>query len=183
MHGRHKKYFKLQVHGRINIYSRPQGVHPWLGRKYLRSRIWSQSFAGHSGHMAEPCWLQPTGRPKTRWSDYISNLAWSRFGVEWTELSEVAVDREVFRVFLGMLPPRPSPEDKWARKWMNLKQKKFWRNLLNRTNFFAHQPVMHVDSASMKWQDYELWTSEDHGYINVFIESDAKLHTKVGHVL
>ena len=34
--------------------------------------------------------------PSSGWRDYLSNLAWSRFGVEPTELSEIAVDREVF---------------------------------------------------------------------------------------
>jgi len=32
------------------------------------------------------------------WSlDYISNLAWSRLGMELVELAEIAVDREVFK--------------------------------------------------------------------------------------
>jgi len=42
----------------------------------------------------------PTGkrlrvRGMTRWSDYISDLAWSGLGVEPAELSDIAVDREV----------------------------------------------------------------------------------------
>ena len=40
---------------------------------------------------------------------YISDLAWSRLGVEPAELSEIAVDREVFPVILGLLPLRLSP--------------------------------------------------------------------------
>jgi len=40
-----------------------------------------------------------------RWSDYISDLAWSRPGVESAELSEIAVDREVFRVLPELLLP------------------------------------------------------------------------------
>jgi len=55
----------------------------------------------------------PKGRPRTRWSDYIFHLAWSGFGVEPVELSEIAVDREIFRV-LVLLFPRPSPEEKRA---------------------------------------------------------------------
>jgi len=51
-------------------------------------------------------------------SDYISDLAWSRFGVEPVALSDVAVGREVFRV-LGRLPPRPFPEEKRVWKWMS----------------------------------------------------------------
>jgi len=52
----------------------------------------------------------------TRWSDNISDLAWSLLGVELAELSGIAVDLEVFRVLLGLLPPRPSPEETWAGK-------------------------------------------------------------------
>jgi len=66
----------------------------------------------------------PTGkrlkvRPRTRESDYMSDLAWSGHGVEPAELSQSAVDREVFPVRLGLLPPRLSPKEKRARKWIN----------------------------------------------------------------
>ena len=44
---------------------------------------------------------------------------WSRLGVEPAVLSEIAVDRDVFRVLLGLLPPRLSPKEKRARKWVN----------------------------------------------------------------
>jgi len=68
----------------------------------------------------------PTGKrpevcPRTRWCDFISDLSWSRLGVEPAELSEIAVDREVFRVFLGLLPPRPSQKEKGPEnKQMNV---------------------------------------------------------------
>ena len=58
--------------------------------------------------LATPAGKRPRGRPRTRWRDYISDLAWSSLGVEPAELSEIAVDREVFKVFLGMLSPPPS---------------------------------------------------------------------------
>jgi len=61
------------------------------------------------GLQSIPTGKQPRGRPRTRWRDYISDLAWSRLGVEPAELPEIAVDREVFRVLLRMLPPRLSP--------------------------------------------------------------------------
>ena len=66
-----------------------------------------------------PTGKRPRGRPWTRWSDYISDLAWSRLGVEPAELSKIAVDCEVYRVLLGLLPPRLSPKEKLARKWAN----------------------------------------------------------------
>ena len=69
---------------------------------------------------------RPRCRPKTRWSDYISDLARFRLGVEPADLSEIADDREVFRVLLGLLLPQPSPEEKQTWKWMNrISQKKF----------------------------------------------------------
>ena len=69
---------------------------------------------------------KPTGNrrkvcPRTRWRDYISDLAWSRLGVEPAELSEIAVDLEVFWVLLGLLPPRLSRKKKRARKWTSVK--------------------------------------------------------------
>jgi len=58
--------------------------------------------------LARQALAESTGKwprcPKTRLNDYISDLAWSRLGVEATELSEIAVDREVFRVLLVLLP-------------------------------------------------------------------------------
>ena len=66
------------------------------------------------GQLAEPTEKRFRGHPRPRWSDYISDLARSRPGVEPAELSEIAVDREVFQVLLGLLPPRRSPEEKRA---------------------------------------------------------------------
>jgi len=54
--------------------------------------------------LAEPTGKWSRGHPSTRWSEYISELAWSHLGVEPAELPEIAVDCEVFRVLLGLLP-------------------------------------------------------------------------------
>jgi len=59
------------------------------------------------------------GRPRTRWSDYISDLAWSRLGIKPEELSEIAIDCEVSRD-LGLLPLATLPRGKVGRK-MNKK--------------------------------------------------------------
>jgi len=45
--------------------------------------------------------------------------AWSRLGVEPPELSEIAVNRGVFLVLLGLQIPRSSPEKKGVTEWMN----------------------------------------------------------------
>jgi len=41
-------------------------------------------------------------RPRTRWRDYISDLAWSRLVMEPVKPSEDAENREVLRDFLGL---------------------------------------------------------------------------------
>jgi len=51
-------------------------------------------------------------RPRTRWSDYISDLAWSRLGEETAELTEIAVDSGCFQVLLRMLTPPHYPQEK-----------------------------------------------------------------------
>jgi len=48
--------------------------------EYPRKKLRTKSFRLQSA---------PTGK-RPRWSDYISDLAWSRLGVETTELSEIA---------------------------------------------------------------------------------------------
>ncbi|TWW59831.1 hypothetical protein D4764_06G0013610 [Takifugu flavidus] len=48
------------------------------------------------------------GRPRTRWRDYVSRLAWERLGIPPDELEEVAGDREVWASLLRLRhPPRP----------------------------------------------------------------------------
>ncbi|KAI3372674.1 hypothetical protein L3Q82_023135, partial [Scortum barcoo] len=49
------------------------------------------------------------GRPRTRWRDYVSRLAWERLGIPPEELEEVSGVREVWASLLRLLPPRPGP--------------------------------------------------------------------------
>jgi len=58
---------------------------------------------------ARPTGKRPRGRPRTRWRDYVSRLAWERLGVPQEELVEVAGEREVWASLLRLLPPRPDP--------------------------------------------------------------------------
>jgi len=53
---------------------------------------------------ARPTGRRPQGRPRKRWRDYVSRLAWERLGVPPEELEEVAGDS-----LLKLLPPRPDP--------------------------------------------------------------------------
>ncbi|KAK7922378.1 hypothetical protein WMY93_009280 [Mugilogobius chulae] len=56
---------------------------------------------------ASPTGRRPRGRPRTRWRDYVSRLAWERLGIPPEELAEVCGDREVWASLLRLLPPRP----------------------------------------------------------------------------
>ncbi|KAK3532990.1 hypothetical protein QTP70_006197 [Hemibagrus guttatus] len=54
-----------------------------------------------------PTGKRPRGRPRTRWRDYVSRLAWERLGVPPEELEKVSGEREVWASLLRLLPPRP----------------------------------------------------------------------------
>jgi len=58
---------------------------------------------------ALPTGRRPRGRPRTRWRDYISQLAWGRLGILRNELQSVAGEREAWVSLLGLLPPPPDP--------------------------------------------------------------------------
>ncbi|KAK0143194.1 Craniofacial development protein 2 [Merluccius polli] len=58
---------------------------------------------------ARPTGRRPRGRPRTRWRDYVSRLAWEHLGIPQEELAEVAGEREVWASLLRLLPPRPDP--------------------------------------------------------------------------
>ncbi|TWW59869.1 hypothetical protein D4764_06G0013990 [Takifugu flavidus] len=71
---------------------------------------------GHLARMPSGClplqvfWTCPTrrrprGRPRTRWRDYISRLAWERLGVPLEKLMKVAGERAVWVSLLKLLPP------------------------------------------------------------------------------
>ncbi|TWW59397.1 hypothetical protein D4764_06G0009270 [Takifugu flavidus] len=57
-----------------------------------------------------PSGRRPPGRPRTRWRDYVSRLAWERLGIPPDELEEVAGEREVWASLLRLLPPQPDPD-------------------------------------------------------------------------
>lgn len=71
-----------------------------------------------------PAGRRPRGRPRTRWRDYISNLAWEHLGIPQSELVNVAREREVWGPLLELLPPRPDPgqadEDGWTKRHMKV---------------------------------------------------------------
>ena len=51
---------------------------------------------------------RPVGRPRTRWQDYIENIAWNRLGMRPSEAKEVVEDRKVGLFNRGLLPPQLS---------------------------------------------------------------------------
>jgi len=84
----------------------------WFGHV---SRIYQKRLA-RQVLLATPTGKQTRGLPRTRWRDHIFDLAWFRLGVDRGELSEIPVDREVFRLHLGLLHPQPFPKEKRAGK-------------------------------------------------------------------
>ena len=51
---------------------------------------------------------RPVGQPRTRWLDQMEDLAWNHLGLGPSEVKEVVQDRDVWRLNLKLLPPRPS---------------------------------------------------------------------------
>ena len=100
-------------------------VYECVGREIEVQGIVNEDFNFCKATFAPPSKWRPWHAPCLAYpiyatgSNYISDLAWSRLGVETVELSEIAVDHEVFRVLLGLLPPRLSPKEKLAWKWVN----------------------------------------------------------------
>jgi len=94
----------------------------WQSRdlSYFGSGACVQNVPGkicESSPVDSPTGKWPRDQLRTRCSDYISHLARSCLCVEPAELSEIAVDRKVFRD-PGMLSSRLSSEEKQAWKWM-----------------------------------------------------------------
>ena len=101
---------------RSSVIRRELGVDPLLVRVKRSQMRW----LGHLIRMppgrlpgevfrARPTGRRPRGRPRTRWRDYVSRLAWERLGIPWEELDEVAAEREVWASLLRLLPPGPDP--------------------------------------------------------------------------
>lgn len=53
---------------------------------------------------------RPQGRHRTRWTDYVSLLAWERLGILLEELEEVSEVREDWASLFWLLSPQPAPE-------------------------------------------------------------------------
>jgi len=45
---------------------------------------------------------------KVRWVDFIEDLGWNRLGLQPSEMLEVMLDRDVWRLNLELQPPQPS---------------------------------------------------------------------------
>ena len=56
-----------------------------------------------------PTGRRPPGRPRTRWRDCVSRLAWERLGIPLEELDENAGEREVWASRCRLLPPATRP--------------------------------------------------------------------------
>ncbi|TWW67452.1 R2DM Retrovirus-related Pol polyprotein from type II retrotransposable element [Takifugu flavidus] len=101
---------------------RSSAIREELGVESLLLRV-ERSQMGWLGHLirmppgrlpgevfrACPSGRRPPGRPRTRWRDYVSRLAWERLGIPPDELEEVAGEREVWASLLRLLPPATRP--------------------------------------------------------------------------
>ena len=58
--------------------------------------------------LAKPDGKRPVGRPRKSWMNHVEDLGWNRLGLGPNEMKEVMMDREVWRLNLELLPPRPS---------------------------------------------------------------------------
>ena len=63
---------------------------------------------------ALPSGKRPRGRPRTRWRNYVKDLAWSRLEIPPAELLLVSKDRDAWRSQLDLLPPK-TQKDKRAK--------------------------------------------------------------------
>ncbi|KAI3367439.1 hypothetical protein L3Q82_026292, partial [Scortum barcoo] len=90
----------------------------WLGHLFRMppGRLPREAF------QACPTGRRPRGRPRTRWRDYVSRLAWERLGVPPEELEEVSgVKGGVWASLLRLLPPRPGPGPSGMKKMKKMK--------------------------------------------------------------
>ena len=75
----------------------------WYG---LMTRMSQERTAKKLLLCSTPIGRRPRGRPRTRWRDYV-DLSWSRLGIPEEHVYFVAEDRDVRRIQLELLPPRP----------------------------------------------------------------------------
>ncbi|KAK3528214.1 hypothetical protein QTP86_026677, partial [Hemibagrus guttatus] len=81
----------------------------WLGQLRWLGHLFRMPPGRLPGEVFRACPIgkRPRGRPRTRWRNYVSRLAWERLGVPPEELEEVSGEREVWASLLRLLPPRP----------------------------------------------------------------------------
>ncbi len=77
-----------------------------------------------------PTGRRPRGRPRSRWRDYISALAWEHLGFPQSELADVTREREVWDPLLKLLPQQPQTSSWW---WMD----RWTFNFRPFTNFYT----------------------------------------------
>ena len=108
---RRDKVRRGEIRRVLNVESHLLGIERAQISMYLfRPCVQNSPTKARQVQLAKPTEKRFKGHPRPRCSD----LAWARVGVESAEISEIAVDREVFQALLGLLPPGPSLEEKRA---------------------------------------------------------------------
>ena len=64
---------------------------------------------------ALPSGKRPRGRPRTRWQNYVEDLAWSRLGIPPAKLPLIEGGWDAWRSQLELLSPQPQ-KDKRAKE-------------------------------------------------------------------
>ena len=92
--------YRLDIVGLTSTHSLGSGTQ-------VLERGWTLFFYRLPGEVFRACptGRKPRGRPRTRWRDYISRLAWERLGIPPEELVEVTGERASWASLLKMLPP------------------------------------------------------------------------------
>ena len=68
---------------------------------------------------ARPNGKRPRGRPRTRWRNYVEDLARSRLEIPPAKLPLVAGDRDAWRSQLELLPPQPQKNKRAKENTLN----------------------------------------------------------------
>ena len=68
---------------------------------------------------ALPSGKRPRGPPRTRWGNYVEDLAWSHLGISPAKLPLVAGNRDAWRSQLEQLPPQPQKDKRSKGNTLN----------------------------------------------------------------
>jgi len=102
--------------------------------------------------LATPTGKWPRGRPRTRWNDYISDLAWSRLGgasrIIWNCCWSWGITSPLWAA-----APRPSLKEKKTWKWWKIYWNRFCEAVMD-TWFIFQVHIIHMNEikSKLRWK-------------------------------